>query len=224
MANTVSRIISDETLSCIIQIESAGKPTAKARTSSATGLGQFIDATWMSVVSRHRPDLLKGRSKAQVLALRKDPVIAIEVLARFTEDNARALGSGYSNGDPYLAHFASVGTAKRLLNASRDAPVSSIMSPAAIHANPGILKDKTAGQIRVWAERKMKAAQGKNWIAKLYRGASVIPETRLNETAAADPEVAPRTGKAEGVSNAFKVVLLIVVLTIVIAMALLKIG
>src|SRR5690606_32424197 len=41
----------------IVQLESGGVDTAKAGTSSATGAGQFIDSTWLSVVKRHRPDI-----------------------------------------------------------------------------------------------------------------------------------------------------------------------
>jgi hypothetical protein len=72
MTNTVSKTVSDETLNCIITIESAGRTNIKAPTSSALGLGQFLNATWLATVRKHRPDLLKGR-RAQVLALRTDP-------------------------------------------------------------------------------------------------------------------------------------------------------
>lgn len=170
MTNTVSRIISDDTLSRIIQIESAGNPNAKAKTSSATGLGQFIDSTWTAVVQRHRPDLLKGRARAEVLALRKDPSLAVELLARFTEDNAAALGKGYGDGDLYLAHFAGVGTARKILQAFPATPVSKIVSVQAINANPSILRGKTCARVREWASKKMAAADGRDWVAKWYRG------------------------------------------------------
>jgi hypothetical protein len=170
MSNTVSRIISDETLSRVIQIESAGNPNAKAKTSSATGLGQFIDSTWMAVVSGHRADLLKGRTRAEVLALRRDPSLAVELLARFTEDNAVALGKGYGDGDLYLAHFAGVGTARKILQAFPATPVSKIVAPAAIQANPSILRGKTCAEVREWAGRKMAAAGGRDWVGKWYRG------------------------------------------------------
>jgi hypothetical protein len=169
MSNTVSRIISDETLSRVIQIESAGNPNAKAKTSSATGLGQFIESTWMAVVSKHRPDLLKGRTRAEVLALRRDPSLAVEMLARFTEDNAAALGKGYGDGDLYLAHFASVGTARKILQAFPATPVNKIVAPAAIDANPSILRGKTCAELRTWAMRKMSAAGGRDWVGKWYR-------------------------------------------------------
>ena len=105
MTNTVSKIISDETLNKIITIESGGDPKAKAKTSSATGLFQFIDDTWLDMIKRYRPDLTRGKSKAQILALRKDPTTSIEMGAHFTEENAATLGAGYADGDLYLAHF-----------------------------------------------------------------------------------------------------------------------
>ena len=129
MTHTVSRLLSDDTLNRIIQIESAGKVAAKAPTSSATGLFQFIAATWLAVVKKHRPDLLESRTRAQVLALRTDPVIAIELGARFTEDNAKALGPGYGDGDLYLAHFLGVATARKFLRAAPAAPAERRPAP-----------------------------------------------------------------------------------------------
>lgn len=169
MSNTVSKIISDDTLSRIIQVESAGKVRAKASTSSATGLGQFIDDTWLRVLQEHRPDLMRGRSRAQLLDLRFDPVLMIEMLARFTEDNAKVLGAGYTDGDLYLAHFAGVGTARRLLRGDQRAQATTVFSASAARANPSIIPGKTIGQVRAWAATKMAKAGGKNWIAVHYR-------------------------------------------------------
>jgi hypothetical protein len=166
MTNTVSRTVSDETLNCIITIESAGKPRAKAATSSASGLFQFIDATWMGVVSKHRPDLMRGRTRPEVLALRFEPKIAIELGARFTEDNQRAIGMNCTGGDLYLAHFLGVADARDLFRAHPDTRVEQLVGPGAIAANKSILQGKTAGQVRAWAARKMNGAGGRNWIAK----------------------------------------------------------
>lgn len=189
MAHTVSRIVADETLSRIIQIESAGKPRAKAATSSATGLFQFIAETWMAVVKKHRPDLLKGRTRMQVLALRTDPKIAIELGARFTEDNAKALGRVYLDGDLYLAHFAGVGVARKLLRAPASAPASQYFSSAAIAANRSILSGKTVGEVRAWAERKMAAAGKVNWIAKYWTSPPLEPEPAPPESDEPEPPV-----------------------------------
>ncbi|MPZ39460.1 MAG: hypothetical protein GEU95_15670 [Rhizobiales bacterium] len=168
MGHRVSRIISDETLSRIIQIESAGNPQADARTSTATGIGQFVDPTWLAVVCQHRPDWMGNRSQSEVLAMRLDPVASIEMLARHTEDNARALGPGYTDGDLYLAHFSGVDVARKLLLAPANDPVSRYYSPEAIAANRNILEGKTVGQVRTWAARKMQNASGHDWISEFW--------------------------------------------------------
>lgn len=175
MPYTVSTTVSDETLSRIIQIESSGDPEAKNPNSTATGLGQFLQATWLEELEQHRPDLFKGPPYDDELALRTNPTLAIEILARFTEDNAEALGPGYTDGDLYLAHFLGLSAAKRLLAARGDDPVAEHLSPSAINANPGILKGRTVGQVRAWAEQKMAAAGGHDWIATHYRPNSPTP-------------------------------------------------
>jgi len=50
----------------IIGVESNGDPNAKNKRSSATGLGQFLDETWLEMIGAHRPDLAKGRSQAEI--------------------------------------------------------------------------------------------------------------------------------------------------------------
>ncbi len=194
MANTVSRILSDSTLSRIIQIESGGNPNAKARTSSATGLGQFLDGTWLATVKKHRPDLAASASRADLLAMRTEPRIAIEMLARFTEDNAKALGAGYTDGDLYLAHFSGVGVAKKLLRADAQASASTCYDQAAINANRSILEGKTVGEVRAWAARRMASSGRTNWVAKFYGQAAQpapVDETpvKIDEVAPVAPEV-----------------------------------
>lgn len=166
--HTVSGLISDETLSKIIQIESKGRPNAKNPRSSATGLAQFLAGTWLEELKQHRPDLFNGKPYNDELALRRDPHLAIELLARFTEDNARLLPKGYGDGDLYLAHFAGVGTARRLLRAPATAPASKYFSAAAMKANPH-LRGKDVAWVRNWAHRKMSAAGKVDWVAKYYR-------------------------------------------------------
>lgn len=185
MTNTVSRIISDETLSRAIQIESGGRAGAKARTSSALGLMQFLGATWLETVVRHRPDWLARKTREQVLALRLDARCSIELGARFWEDNAALLGEGWSDGDLYLAHFAGAATARRLLRASPSAPAASVFSEAAIGANRSILSGKTCGEVRSWAAHRMAAAGGRNWVAVYMTGAPRPMEPALKRIATA---------------------------------------
>lgn len=197
MTNTVSDLVSDEELNAIIQIESAGNPRAKAATSTALGLGQFLNATWLAVVQKHRPDLMSGRSRAQILALRTDPSIAVELLARFTEDNRRAIGIDCAPGDLYLAHFLGVSDARDLFRAAPGTPVARLVSSAAIAANRSILENKTAGQVRAWAARKMAKKPAKDWVSLYYSGAAppvlkqTDPDPAANgaKTDAAPPEV-----------------------------------
>ena len=68
--------------------ESAMNPNARASTSSATGLFQFIESTWLDMVRRHGADhglgaeaaaLQNGADAAtrrQILALRTDPELS----------------------------------------------------------------------------------------------------------------------------------------------------
>lgn len=158
MANTVSRLLSDETLNKVIQIESAGNPNAKAPTSSAAGLGQFIKGTWLATVQKHKPSLFQGRTRDQVAAMRVGTATAelqLEMLARFTEDNAAALGKGFTDGDLYLAHFLGIGDARKLFRADPGAPAASHVTAAAVDANRSILAGKTCGQVRAWAQASM---------------------------------------------------------------------
>lgn len=178
MTNTVSKIVTDETLDSIIQIESSGNPRAKATTSSALGLGQFLNATWLGVVRAHAPELLRGRTESQVLALRTDPSLSIEMLARFTEDNIRTMGGG-SPGDIYLAHFLGAGTARKVFRAAPSDKIEPIVGPAAVRANRSILAGKTVKQVRDWASSKMAKAGGHGWVKKYYRASSFVAPRQL---------------------------------------------
>jgi hypothetical protein len=57
-------------------------------------------------------------------------------------------------GTTYLAHFAGPQGAVSVLSADPNAPVSSILTPAAVKANP-FLQNMTAGDLQAWADRKM---------------------------------------------------------------------
>ena len=62
--------------------ESNFNPTVKAKTSSATGLFQFIESTWMDMVNRHgeKYGINPNQPKSSLLNLRKDPEIASFIL------------------------------------------------------------------------------------------------------------------------------------------------
>lgn len=143
----------------IIGVESGGNPNARNPRSSASGLGQFIDSTWLSTLARHRPDLAEGKSREELLALKSDPDLSREMTAAYAADNAGILsraGVPVTPGSTYLAHFAGPQGAVGILNADPSAPVSSILTPAAVRANP-FLQGMSAADLRAWADRKMGA-------------------------------------------------------------------
>lgn len=127
------------------RLESGFNPGAKAKTSSATGLFQFIDATWLQMLKRHGPAHgLEGLSKAQALALRKDPGVSSLMAAEHMADNARALEAGLGRPadrtDLYLAHFLGLGGALRFLRGLAEAPqtAGAGLFPSAARANRAI--------------------------------------------------------------------------------------
>lgn len=132
---------------------STGNPAAKNPRSSATGNGQFIRSTWLETVRKHRPDLANGKSDSEILALRSDPNLSLEMTNRYGQDNAVKLRSaGLPDGDREisLAHFAGPEGAIRILRASPDTPIERLMSAKEIEANP-FLRGKTASWVLKWA-------------------------------------------------------------------------
>ena len=108
--------------------ESSLNPKAKAQTSSATGLFQFIESTWLEVMKSDGPRLgyqqyadaitldadgdyvIKDKALRQdVLKLREDPQVAADLAAAFTRNNGayihQRFGRMPSPGELYIAHF-----------------------------------------------------------------------------------------------------------------------
>lgn len=169
--HTVSKTISDATLNRAIQIESAGDPNAKAATSSALGLGQFLAATWLALIGHYKAVLFKAKTSVQVLALRRDPKLSIEMLARLWEENAAYLQARkveVYDGSLYLAHFLGPDAAAKVAGAPITAPVSKYVSAAAITANRSILSGKTCGAVTSWATSKMATAGDRGYVRKYY--------------------------------------------------------
>lgn len=146
----------------IIQVESGGNPNAKNPRSTATGPGQFIESTWLNTISKYRPDLTTGRTKEEILALRTDPSVSRQMTEALAAENAAGLtkaGFPATPGNTYLAHFAGPQGAISALSASPATPVSEILGPAAMKANP-FLANMTAADLTAWANNKMGTPQG----------------------------------------------------------------
>lgn len=145
------------------QLESGMRPDARARTSSATGLYQFTNQTWLATVKRHGPThgldwasgaISQNRSggfsvtdpamRDRILDLRTHPETAAVMAAEFASDNADYLESR-TNGTPeavdlYLAHFLGAQGAGKFLDAMRADPnqAAAPLFPAAAAANRSI--------------------------------------------------------------------------------------
>lgn len=154
----------------IIRAESNGNPTAKNPHSSASGLGQFVNQTWLEMIRADRPDLAKQRDESELLELRQDPRLAREIITRFAEHNALVLrrrGLPVTAATLYLAHFSGSAGAVAILSAPEDADAAGVVASAdrtgrttrdeIIKANP-FLEHFTVADLKNWAYCKMGAA------------------------------------------------------------------
>lgn len=141
----------------IIAAESGGNPFARNPRSSATGPGQFINSTWLNLVSKYRPDLAAGKSSEEILALRTDPVLSKAMVDAYSSENGKFLsGAGFevNPGNTYLAHFAGPQGAVNLLRADPTAHAGTILGDAVVKANP-FLANMSAGDLIAWAGSKV---------------------------------------------------------------------
>jgi len=145
------------------QRESALNPTAKAPSSSAVGLFQFLDSTWLQVMKEEGPRLgyqqyadaitqdkdgdyvIKDKKlRAEVLKLREDPQVAADMAAAFTRSNGAYLQGKFgrmpSPGELYIAHFLGPQGAEKMFNAGLDNPdqIAARLFPKQAKANPQI--------------------------------------------------------------------------------------
>lgn len=141
----------------IIEVESANVATAQNPNSTATGLGQFVEQTWLRMMGRYRPDLVAAMSTADLLALRNDPTLSREMvrqLARDNEAHLRDAGHEITPGRLYLAHFLGAEGASRVLRADNGKTVPEVMGARVVSAN-GFLAGYTIADLKTWADRKM---------------------------------------------------------------------
>lgn len=144
--------------------ESGFDAGAKAKTSSATGLYQFIESTWLNMVEKHgykHGISTEGKSRQQILNLRKDPEIAAHMAAEFASENQKFLEDHWAKGQKkigstelYLAHFLGAGGAAAFLNARDENPLAkaAYIFPDAAKANRNVFYDRSTGQARSFEE------------------------------------------------------------------------
>lgn len=141
----------------IIRVESGGDAAAKNPRSTATGLGQFIEGTWLRMMRSYRPDLVASLPARDLLDLRLDPALSRQMVRHLAQENEaflRARGHAISAGRLYLAHFLGPGGADMALRADPSQSVESVMGGAVVSANP-FLRSWSIAELRNWAERRM---------------------------------------------------------------------
>lgn len=144
----------------ITWIESEGKSDAKNPKSSALGLGQFVNRTWLEMIKRLEPELAKGKSDAEILAMRTNAALSqkmTDVYAAENQARLRRVGVPVTPTSTYLMHFAGPGGGVKLMKADPNTPVESILNSDAIEANP-FLRGKTASWVIAWANKKVEKA------------------------------------------------------------------
>jgi hypothetical protein len=139
--------------------ESSLLPDNKARTSSAEGLFQFIESTWLEVLRRYGPkhgfvaeaeaiQMAAGRpvvsdetDRERLLRLRRDPylsaLMAGEMISTHREILAGKVERDPSFAELYVAHFLGVNGARRFVALLSDEPDNSAPQafPRAAKAN-----------------------------------------------------------------------------------------
>ncbi len=150
------------------QVESGFNPNAAAPSSSARGLFQFVEQTWLTVLKEQGPALGYGQyadaitrqpsghyavsdSQAyrQIMNLRSDPTANAVMAGAFTRDNAAQLtarlGRKPTEGELYLAHFLGASGAGRLIDLAEAKPGSQAADafPHAARANRSIFYDRS---------------------------------------------------------------------------------
>lgn len=194
-----SESVPNSFLNSMAQVESSWRYDVKAGTTSATGLFQFIDSTWLAEIKKNFPEDVAGMSNAQILEMRKDPYMSTKVAAKFTEGNAKTLtsrGHEVTDGNLYLAHFLGANGASRALdvwNGDPSTPIAQAVKANVIRSNPALFDPSktrnpitTVGGLVEWASRKMEKA------GKRAKGdvATLLPVEAPKEEAQPEQQIA----------------------------------
>src|ERR1700751_1997398 len=156
-----------EYLLATAKMEAEFNPSAGTSTSSARGLYQFIDQTWLATVKEAGGELGYGQyadaitktasgdyvvsdstTRQAIMKLRDDPSIASAMAGALTQSKTfqptGMIGRRPTDGELYMAHFRGAGAAAKLITSAVDNPQASAarMFPNAAAANRSIFYDK----------------------------------------------------------------------------------
>lgn len=196
--------------------ESSFDPAARAPTSSAVGLFQFIESTWFEVMKTDGPRLGYGEyaraiertpdgdfvvqnneMRQKILALREDPQISADLAAAFTRNNGEYLagkfGRSPSPGELYIAHFLGARGAEKLFRAGLDNPdrIAAELFPRQARANRAIFYDADGARTIREVYQNLVARH-----ARLQTGAQPSAPASAPGEADSEPGPQPRHGPA----------------------------
>lgn len=209
------------------KIESNLNPSAQASTSSAKGLYQFIEQTWLGTVkqagealglgqyvesitqgSDGRYEVADPAARAEIMKLRGDPDTSAMMAGALARSNAEQLGSAIgrapSEGELYAAHFLGPNGAARLINTAmtNTRANAASMFPAAAAANRNIFyhrdgSPRTAGEVYGKLTSRFDSAR----TVAVATNAPSVSSASLSPAAAAAAALAPPD--TAGVTQAF---------------------
>ena len=208
-------------------IESGFNANAQATTSSASGLYQFTNQTWLGVIKNHGAEhglswaanaitsdanghysVADETTKQEILALRQSPETSAAMAGEYASDNKgileAKLGRETNSTDLYMAHFLGPAGATRFLkakDANPDQSAASVM-PAAARANKWVFYDKS-GNPRSLADVYQRFADHFNQATPAASGSSSSSPVQMagaTDTAAdiARMQLAALNGTSEG--------------------------
>lgn len=205
--------------------ESSLDCSAKSSTSSACGLFQFTEQTWLGTMKQDGPALglgqyassisqdSKGRyvvsdpaARQAILALRNDPETSALMAGAYTNNSRETLegrlGRSVNGGELYIAHFLGAGGASKLISSAEDTPNAraDVLFPDAAAANRSIFY-KRDGQPRTAAEVY------DNLVAKHQGGSAprfeIAPQPELEDAGNTLASLLPKTlGTLAGTDDA----------------------
>jgi hypothetical protein len=187
--------------------ESSLNPNARAGTSSASGLFQFIKSTWLKMVKEHGAQyglgseasaITEKNGKLQVsdpalrdkiLNMRHDPILSSAMAAEFTKENKdyldASVGGTIGSTELYMAHFLGAGGAEKFLKTMHRAPGAPAADflPEAADANPNVFYSKTGRALSLKEIYNRFAAKFDNAPSSGLMVASAVPPASTRDLA-----------------------------------------
>lgn len=191
------------------KIESNLNPKAQASTSSARGLYQFIEQTWLGTVKEAgnafgygkyadaitksdsgRYSVADSGTREEILKLRDDPALNAAMAGVLTQSNSFKLtgmiGRRPTDSELYMAHFMGVSGASRLISSAEGNPGASgaAMFPSAASANRSIFYNRdgsarSVSQVYSVLTSRYDAAANSQTARTAMAAAGVTPGSRV---------------------------------------------